>query len=237
MAEVIDLFDDAPVGALPKRKVMLPLVDDDSSEEDTLCRRRKNPKKNPKPAPQPRREARDDGDEDGTRGRGSHRHAARAGASGRPRKIVVLDEASVELTTDEQHDEQYLKRQQELARLQTLLHASAAATVPVEEEPEEEVEEVPPPAPAWDKEPPRVPTPEARRKIKLNIRMASKPEPITVNLYANSSFVKLIAKLAEKLGGDPRRARLTFDGDVITAQQTPESLDLEDEDLLDFVMQ
>ncbi|KAJ1634840.1 hypothetical protein T492DRAFT_970305 [Pavlovales sp. CCMP2436] len=105
------------------------------------------------------------------------------------------------------------------------LFASASASS------SEEVEEVPPSAP------PRVPTPEARRKIRLNIRMASKPESTTVNMYANASFGKLIAKLAEKLGGDPRSARLTFNGDVITAQQTPESLDLDDEDVLDFVMQ
>ncbi|KAJ1626649.1 hypothetical protein T492DRAFT_878104 [Pavlovales sp. CCMP2436] len=36
------------------------------------------------------------------------------------------------------------------------------------------------------------------------------------------------------LGVKQDRAELTFDGDVITAQQTPESLDLEDENMMDF---
>jgi hypothetical protein len=233
--EVIDLFDDAPVGALPKRKAMLALVGDDSSEEDTLCRRKA---KIPKPAPPPQRGPREEEEEAGTPGRGSPGRAASSRNARGNRKIVVLDDDPVELTTDEQHDPEYLKRQLELARLQTLLHASAAAVE--EEEPEPEVEEVPlsePPRSIWDEEPPRIPTPQARRKIRLNVRTASQHVPTTINLYADASFEKLIAKLAEKLGGDPRRARLTFDGDVIQPKQTPASLDMEDEDLLDFALQ
>ena len=49
------------------------------------------------------------------------------------------------------------------------------------------------------------------------------------------SLQKLIDGYCEKRHLPHNSVRLTFDGDVITSQQTPDSLDLEDDDLLDVV--
>lgn len=50
----------------------------------------------------------------------------------------------------------------------------------------------------------------------------------------NEAFEKVVLDCAEKLNVNPSRIKLLFDGDTIAPDDTPESLDLEDQVCVDL---
>lgn len=69
--------------------------------------------------------------------------------------------------------------------------------------------------------------------ITLSIRTPNEEKPKQVRIKRADKMDKIIAAFSTKLGLSPEQLRLSFDGQFIKPDATPESLDLEDEDLIE----
>jgi len=68
--------------------------------------------------------------------------------------------------------------------------------------------------------------------IVLKVRLGTE-QPNKFRLKKSAPLEKIFQALAEKKKVEPTRVKLMFDGESISPEQTPEDLDMEDEDLID----
>jgi len=233
--EYCDLVDLAP-GAKTVQKVTLDLVGaDDSSEEDVLrnqrSKRRLDPpppaRKKVKPASPPK----PDPAESPASARARRRSSA-GSAGNTPSINLEAEEDEAEL------DPAYLARKKELDLLRRKLHVAKANAIELPDDDggdDDEPQEIAGPAKPVAVPPPQPSAPEPpARKLLLKVRTAAQAEPMPVRLYYDRPFEKLISSLASKQGVVVARVKLSFDGTVIKPTQTPASLELEDDDMLDL---
>lgn len=152
------------------------------------------------------------------------------------------DEDNIVLNADELEDPEARERRLKLERSRKMLTEAAAIDLDDEPAPEpdavvEEEEdfmllrrraEPPPAAPA-----PPAPRRTEQRTIRFAVRVGQ-GEPSMVKTYYDATFEKLIAKMCQIHGFDPKMAKLRFDGDVVKPTHTPAQLDLDEDDQLDF---
>uniref|UniRef100_A0A7S3UZ61 Ubiquitin-like domain-containing protein n=1 Tax=Aplanochytrium stocchinoi TaxID=215587 RepID=A0A7S3UZ61_9STRA len=74
--------------------------------------------------------------------------------------------------------------------------------------------------------------------IQLTFRIADGNErKVKMNVKPNTKFGKMFVKLAESLSVDGSTFRFLFDGNRINEMDTPESIEVEDGDMIDVVME
>mmetsp|Transcript_21033 Transcript_21033/g.54206 ORF Transcript_21033/g.54206 Transcript_21033/m.54206 type:complete len:269 (-) Transcript_21033:73-879(-) len=157
------------------------------------------------------------------------------------------EEDQIQLDPDELEDPDARARRLALERARQSFSASAAVNLDEEPEPvptatvDDDEDDVDfstrrlrvPHATAPPPPPPAVPTPK-QRVIRLAVR-CGQADPIKVKTYYDQPLGKLIEKLKGMRDVNPNQARLLFDGDVVKPNQSPADLELDDDDMLDFV--
>ncbi|KAJ8905727.1 hypothetical protein NDN08_002232 [Rhodosorus marinus] len=71
----------------------------------------------------------------------------------------------------------------------------------------------------------------------IQLRIRSKEGSKKYRMKKNDPLQKTLIKFCAFQNRNPEDAKMVFDGDIITGSQTPEMLDLEDEDLIEVVFQ
>ncbi|KAG8466491.1 hypothetical protein KFE25_002247 [Diacronema lutheri] len=247
------IYDDTPVGVMPRKRITLAIVSDGSDDDDLLCARKRKasaPLARAAKCASPARRG-PSGSGGGTPGSGTRRTRGSVAAPGDAHEQNAdPDDVDGELSDAEvEEDPAYQQRKRELdaARRRLLASASGPELPPPPPLPPDDVvslidddaapdappppRESPPPPP-----PPKSARPARARKITVKVRMADRDEPFSVKLRADKPLSLLIDTLVAKCAADPSRARLTFDGDVVRREDTADALELEDDFLLDFLI-
>lgn len=73
--------------------------------------------------------------------------------------------------------------------------------------------------------------PSERAKILISVQ--DKDETKQIRMYMDDRFERIIKTYAEKMKCDLKQIVLSFDGDKISSSQTPASLDMEDNDIIE----
>ena len=68
------------------------------------------------------------------------------------------------------------------------------------------------------------------KKIKIRIKIGSTGEETMFKVNRTTKFEKIITIYCNRLGISSNQLRLVFDGNKIKATDTPQSLDMEDDD-------